>query len=130
MAKYANDDIMDAALNVVINNASTRVACSGQPASYSDATTLASNGGNKLGSTSIASGDFTGPVDGDTSGRKLTVPEQTGVAVDEDGDVDHEALVDDGNSRLLHVTTVPTTSVTTSGDMTLAARDEEIEDPS
>jgi len=130
MASKVSDDVIDAALNLIINNAGTRVACSAEPTDYSDATTDDGNGGVRIGSTAISAGDFTGPADGDTSGRKVTVPQQTGVSVNVSGDVTHEAIVDDNNSRLLHVTTVPTTSVTTDGTMTLASRDHEIRDPS
>ena len=129
MAKSVNDDVLDAALDEIINNADTRVACEGEPSTYADATTDKGNGGNALGETTITAGDFS-KSDGDTSGRKLTVPQQTGVSVDVDGTVDHEAIVDDTQSRLLHVTTTTSQSVTTGGTMTLDSRDEEIEDPS
>ena len=129
MAKFASDDIMDAALDVVINNADKLVVCETQPASYSDATTDKGNGGDALGETSVGSGDFS-KADGDTSGRKLTVAAQSGITVDVDGTADHAALVDDTNSRLLTVTTITSQGVSAGGTMDVQAYDEEIEDPS
>lgn len=130
MAKFTNDQVMDAALDNIINNADQMVVCAGQPANYADATTdLGTGSGNALGETAITSGDFT-KADGDTSGRKLTVAEQTGIDVDVSGTADHVALVDDTNSVLLHVTTITSQAVSAGGTMTVQAYSEEIEDPS
>lgn len=130
MSKWANDDIMDAALDVLVNNGSTLVVCTGQPGSYSDATTDTGSGGNALGETSVSSGDFT-KADGDTSGRKVTVAAQSGISVDKDGTADHVAIVDDGGSRLLLVTTLSSSQqVSAGGTMDVNSFDEEIEDPS
>lgn len=130
MAKFANDLIMDAALDFLINNASQLVVCAGQPASYSDATTDNGSGGNALGEASLASGDFT-KANGDTSGRKVTVAAKTGISVDAGGTADHVAIIDDSNSRLLHVTTLSSSqSVSAGGTMDTQAYDEEIQDPS
>jgi len=130
MAKFAADQIMDAALDNVINNADSLVVCEGQPTNYSEATTSATSSASdtNLGTQSIGTGDFT-KADGDTSGRKVTVAAQSGVDVDTGGDADHVAIVDDTNSTLLLVTTQPSTSVTTDGTMSTDAFDEEIEDP-
>jgi hypothetical protein len=129
MSVYANDDVMDAALNLVINNSSTFVICAGQPASYSDATTGNGNGGNALGESSTSSADFT-LADGDTSGRKLTHSGKSGVSIDADGTADHVALIDDANSRLLLVTTLTSQGVTSGATADVDPFDEEIEDPS
>jgi hypothetical protein len=128
MAKFALDLIMDAALDFLISNADTLAVCAGEPADYSSATTLASGGGNQVGSTSVASGDFT-KADGDTSGRKVTVAGQSGVSVDADGTADHVAILDDTNSRLLLITTMPSQGVSSGGTMSTDPFDEEIEDP-
>jgi len=129
MAKFADDGIMDAALDNLINNADKLVVCDGQPASYSDATTDNGNGGNALGETAIGSGDFT-KADGDTSGRKVTVAAQSGISVDVDGTADHVAIINDTNTTLKLVTTLSSSqSVSAGGTMDTDAFDEEIEDP-
>lgn len=129
MAKFASDDIMDAGLNVVVNNADQLVVCAGQPSTYSDATTDDGSGGNALGETAIGSGDFT-LANGDTSGRKITAAAQSGISVDVSGTADHVAIVDDTNSRLLLVTTLSSSqSVSAGGTMDVDAFDEELEDP-
>jgi hypothetical protein len=130
MAKFVLDAVLDTALNEIINNADQLVICSGQPATYADATTDDGSGGNALGETAIAGADFTGPADGDTNGRKLTVNQQTGITVDVTGTADHVAIVDDTNSRLLLVTTISSQSVSSGGTADVNAFDQEIADPS
>lgn len=130
MAKSTLDAVLDAALNEVINNADQVVVCNGEPASYADATTDSGSGGNALGEAAIGSADFTGPVDGDTSGRKYTFDGVTGIDVDVTATADHVAIIDDTNSRLLVVTTISNSqSVTAGNTMDVQAFDEEIEDP-
>lgn len=126
MGKKVHNTVLDAALNEVAK-ADQLIACDSEPVDYADATTLVSNGGAKLGSVAMASGDFT-ISDGDTSGRKVTVAGKT-LSIDESGDVTHLALVDDAGSVLLHVTTFPTTSVSAGGSLSTNPYDEEIEDP-
>lgn len=130
MAKFASDDIMDAALNIIVNNADQLVVCAGQPLTYADATTDTGSGGNALGETPIDGTDFT-LANGDVSGRKVTVAAQSGIAVDVGGTADHVAIVDDTNTRLLLVTTLSSSqAVSAGGTMDVDAFDEEIQDPS
>jgi hypothetical protein len=129
MAKFVLDAVMDAALNEIIDNSDQLIICAGQPATYTDATTDEPSG-NALGEVGITSSDFTGPSDGDTSGRKLTVNQQTGITVDVTGTADHVAIVDDSNSRLLLVTTISSQSVSAGGTADVAAFDQEIADAS
>lgn len=133
MAKYTHDDVLDAALNIIKNNASKMILCSGQPATYADATTLSGSGGNKLGEIAVGSADFT-VSDGNTSGRKVRVGQQTGVPID--GSLgssltwDHVAIVDDTGSRLLRVTSMnPSETVDGGQSVTVNAYDQEIADP-
>jgi hypothetical protein len=111
MGKAVVDAVYDAALNEVINNADQAVVCTTEPADYTAATTDEGSGGVALGEVSISSTNFTGPADGDTSGRKLTLDSLSGVGVDVTGVAGHVALVDDGNSRLLMVDTYEETDV-------------------
>jgi len=129
MARSVDDAALDAALDNIANNTDMYVLCQGEPADYASATTLKSNGGNKIADTSVSGSDFS-KADGDTSGRKLTVSGQSDVEIDEDGDVDHVALVDDTNSALKLVTVLDSTiSVTSDGTADTDPFDEEIEDP-
>lgn len=127
MAKFANDEVMDAALDQVSTNADQMVVCAGQPSTYADATTDSGSGGNALGEVAAAGGDFT-KADGDTDGRKVTVASKD-VTIDVTGTADHVAIVDDDNSTLLLVTTMSDTSVTVSETRTINAFDYEVGDP-
>lgn len=100
MSKFVSDTVLDQALDYLKQNVDKLTICDGEPDNYSDASTLKSNGGNKLGDTSLGTSDLT-LSDGDTSGRKLKVTGQSGAKVEEDGTADHIALIDDTNSELL-----------------------------
>lgn len=106
--KYTNDAIMDAALDYYADNASLEVMCQDMPADYSDATTDKGSGGVALGEDTPA---FTGPEDGDSSGRKITIDALSDVSVDVTGICDHIALVDDANSDLLLAFPLPYESI-------------------
>lgn len=129
MAKYVTDTILDEALSYLKNNADQIVLCDGQPANYSDATTDSGSGGNALGEGAVDSSDFS-LADGDSSGRKVTVAQQTGITIDVDGTWDHVAIIDDGNSELLLVSTVSSQTATAGNTATVNAFDEEIADAS
>jgi len=105
MAKVIDDTVYDSALNDIISNADQVVLCEGEPADYTAATTDKGAGGVALGEVAVSSTNFTGPADGDTSGRKLTLDSLSGVSVDVTGTGDHLAIVDDGNSVLQMVDT-------------------------
>lgn len=109
MGKFLSDTILDAALSE-LEAADQEIICAGQPATYAAAT-----GANKLGAVAIDGTDFT-KADGDTSGRKTTVAQQTGVSITASGTADHVALVDDGASALLAVTTLSSSQAVTSGN--------------
>ena len=105
MPKVVDDTVYDAALDQVINNASQVVLCEGEPADYTEATTDKGSGGVALGEVAVDATNFDGPLDGDTSGRKITLTSLSGVSVDVTGAVDHFAITDDNNSILLLVDT-------------------------
>lgn len=102
MAKFLIDEAMDALLNYIKNNATKICVCSDLPTTY-----LQANETYMLAQATVASGDFTGPADGDTNGRKLTVAAKTTGAAVAQGTGTHVALVDGANSKLLFVTTIP-----------------------
>jgi hypothetical protein len=125
MAQFANDDIMDAALNLIKTNCDKMVACSAQPTTYAEA-----NATYALADVAMTSTDFTGPANGDTSGRKITVASKSGVTVDTSGTATHVALLDTVNERLLYVTTCPSQAVASGGTVSFGAWAIEIADPS
>lgn len=124
MAKSVHNDVLDAALDEIINNATRMTICSAEPTSYTEA-----NATYALADQTITSGDFT-KADGDTSGRKATVAAQSGVTVDTTGTGTHLALLDVTGTRLLYVTTTASQAVAASGTADIGAWDIEIADPS
>ena len=126
MAKWANDNVMDAALNYVAT-ADRLFVCSTQPATYAEAAetydlathTLTPGGGN---------GDFT-LADG-TSGRKVTIAEQASLTVNQTGDAQHIALGLTTGSVLIYVTTCTQQTLTSGNTVTVPAWDIQIGDPS
>lgn len=113
------DDVFDAALNE-IKTATTLVICSAEPSDYAGISAVV------LGSK--ASPSFTGPVDGDASGRKITVDAITDGAVTATGTASHYAL-HDGASLLAAGSLVSSQSVTNGNTFTLTAFDIEFPDP-
>lgn len=131
MAKLTPDNVIDPALQEVPDNVDQVVVCNGQPSSYADATTDSGSGGNALGEATVGPADFTGPADGDTSGRKITFDGATGIDVDVSATADHVAFVDDDNSTLLLVTTISNSQSVTAGNTAdVGSFDREIQDPS
>jgi hypothetical protein len=101
MPIFLNDDVLDAALDDIIGEATGVTYCDGSPTGYSAATTLKSGGGHKMDANDVSPSDFA-KADGTTSGRRLAfnfrqfVPQETGT-------VDHLAIVDDDTSTLIAV---------------------------
>ena len=122
MAKSVNDSVLDGALNVVKTNAVTMTACSAEPTTRTEAITT-----YMLASVTITSTDYTGPANGDVSGRKLTVNAQNGVSVTNSGTATHVALCDGTN--LLYVTTCTSQELTSGNTVNFPAWKIEIADP-
>ena len=99
MTKFTHNDVLDAGLLLIKNNCTRQVALSQFAAVYADIATY------KLADAAMVPGDFTiADNDEPQGGRKLVVAAQTGEAVDATGDPTHNALVDDTNQRILHIT--------------------------
>lgn len=128
MAKLVGDGVLDAALNYIKNNCDQLSVCANTPTSYA----LATTGGNvRLAiKTGLTSTDFTGPVDGDTNGRKLTINQQSTFDVTNSGDATHVALTNSGNSELLYVTTCTLQALLSGNTVTVPAWTITISDPS
>lgn len=123
MAKWANDSVMDAALDLVAT-ATRMVVTSAQPANFAGIAVVA------LADVTLTAGDGNGDytiANGDSSGRKLTVAQQASITIDSSGDATHVCL-DDGTT-LLYVTTCTTQTLTSGGTVTVPAFDIEIADP-
>ena len=137
MGKNTHDDVFDAALDLIRDNATRMVALNAEPtgvSAYTNATTAAQSGGYLLSDVSITSADIGEPENGDVSGRKITIAEQTDVPTDglSAGVSDqqtHVAIIDDTNSRVLHTTTSVSQSVTGGVANDYPAWDIEFRDP-
>ena len=125
MAKSQNDTMLDQALQWVEDQTDTMCICSGQPATFDAA--IGNTGTQNLAQAAIVSTAFT-IADGDASGRKTTIAQQTGVSVTTTGTADHIAFVNAASSTLVYITTASSQAVTAGNSMTTAAWDIEIAD--
>lgn len=122
MAKWANDAVMDAALDYVAT-ADRLFVCSTQPATYAEAAE-----DNNLATRTLTSGDFA-KANGDGGGRKITVAAQTGLNVDHGGTAQHVALGIAGTSTLVYITTVTSQVLTLNNTINVPAWKIQIADP-
>lgn len=127
MAKSQNDLIYDEALNYIRARGSKITVCNGQPTTYVQATTTSNNMLAET-TTGITSGEYTGPANGDVSGRKVTTPAKNDLSVLVSANANHVAVVSTSGSALLYVTTVTSQALTTGNTVNVAAFDFEIED--
>lgn len=125
MAKHAPDAVIDAML-ADIAEADTLIVCSDQPSNFAGISALA------LADQSLTpghgNGDFT-IGNGDSSGRKLTVAQQSTIDIDDSGTATHVALADTDGSELKYVTTCTSQALTDTGTVTVPAWDIEVADP-
>jgi hypothetical protein len=119
MSKWANDLVMDAALNYVAS-ATAMHACTTLDATPTLAEVQAA-------SLATVAPTFTGPANGDASGRKITVDAKSAVSVTASGDAVDIALVD--GSVVRYVTTCTSQTLTSGNTVNFPAWDAEIADP-
>lgn len=120
MAKFVPDATLDAMLAVITAAVDRLDICSTQPTTYTEATSTYSLGNKALtGAWSQANGD--------TSGRKITCAQQTGVSIGSNGTAAHIAGTD-GSSVLWFVTTCTSQTVTSGNTATINAFDIEVLD--
>lgn len=127
MAKAMTDAMIEGGLTK--RGTCTRLtALTAQPASITDITNTPSDGtpGYKLATTTIAGGDFT-IANGDTSGRKSTLAQKSGITVVADGTITHVSI-DDGTDW--EVTTCASLAVANGNTITIGSHKREIPDPS
>lgn len=124
MAKSVHDDVLDQSLAYIKAQGTRLCVCSTQPTTHTEALTT-----YMLAIKTITNTDYTGPADGDSSGRKVRVNAASGVSVTNSGDAEHVALVDFANSKLLYVTTCTLQTLTAGNTVDVPAWDVEIADP-
>ena len=123
MAKWANDDAMDAMLDKYAL-CTTLLLCSSQPADRAAALAAA------LADVTVTPGDGNGDftiANGDSSGRKLTVAAQSSVDVDTSGTGTHVCGID--GTDLWFVTTCNSKVVADTDQVNFPAFDIEVGDP-
>lgn len=123
MAKSVHNDVLDAALNVILNNCTRITLCSAEPTTYTEAITT-----YMLLQQTVTVGAFS-IADGDVSGRKLVVAAQTGITPTNAGTATHVALCDVSGTKLLAVTTMTSKVLATDDLVDIATFDLEIADP-
>lgn len=97
MGKSAHDDVLDALVEEIKNNANLLCACSAQPTSRIEAAVT-----YMLATVALTSVDFT-IADGGSGGRKVTISAKSGITITNNGTITHLAIID--NSKLYFVTT-------------------------
>lgn len=115
--------IPDAILDLMLDQAEgTQIhICSAEPTSYAEASSTYELAGAAM------TGSYTAAA-GDVSGRKNTVPAQTGIPIGSSGTANHVAITN-GTDTLLKVTTCGAQALTAGGTVDTNAFDHEIQDP-
>ena len=127
MGKLVPDTQLDAMLAVLFATADRVDVCADTPTTYGNATTGGTYSlGNVTVTAGVGNGDWTAAA-GDTSGRKVTMTQQTGVPVTNSGTATHIAWTD-GSATLFGVTTCTSQAVTSGNTMTINAFDVELQD--
>ncbi len=133
MGKSVNDLVLDSALNYLKSNGNKLCVCTSEPTSYSaHIATYGSASGMVLAETVIDSGDYTGPENGDTSGRKIAVDAQTSISIDASASAEHVAIVNTtaSSEAILYVTTCTSQALTSGNKVNTPAWSVELRDPS
>jgi hypothetical protein len=123
VSKFTHDDVLDAPCDKIAT-ATRQVVCSGQPANFAGIAAVA------LADVALTPGDGHGDFtvgNGDTSGRKVRVAQQSAIPIDASGTATHIAY-DDG-ATLLAVTTCVSLALTSGGTVDVPAHDFEFADP-
>lgn len=140
MAKNVHDNMLDAALNYLKSNANRLIVLSAEPtgaSAYTNAITAVDSSGYKLASAVISASDFTGPANGDTSGRKIAVNAQSSMSIDgvaSSANATHVGLIkfhaSSASAQLVVYTTTCTSQSLTGGNkVNTPAWDIELRDP-
>ena len=128
MAKLVHDNVLDAALQYLEDNVDWIAVCEGAPTTYEHAHSNKGTGAGKVLAHSETP-TFTGPAEGDVSGRKTAVDEEPTMTIDISGDADHIALVFTGSTLLLYATTCTLQALVALNTVTIPSWDIEIGSP-
>ncbi len=123
MAKWANDLVMDAALDYIATSTEMYI-CEGAGAPADRAAAITASA---IAARTLTGGSFS-KANGDTNGRKVTVAQQATISVTSSKTVTHIALCT--GSALIYVTTCTSQALTSGNTVTVPAWDVEISDPS
>ena len=122
MPKTLSDAVLDGSLDLAAGDQIS--VCSAQPTTYTEAITTF-----KLAiSTAVPGGDFVN-ADGDTSGRKMTVAEQSAVTIDSTGTALWVAITNLSGTLLKVVTSCTSQLLTATGTVDIGTFKLEIADP-
>jgi hypothetical protein len=120
MGKKQADIVLDQSLNYISTNATEYYVCTSEPTDRADAIATSV--------TAAITPSYTGPADGDVSGRKLTIDAVSDEALTASGTVNHLALC--SGTTLLYVTTATPQPVSSGGTVSIPSWDIEIADAS
>lgn len=125
MPKYCNSTVLDAGLKIISENAAKISVCSALPSNVSEADSTASY---RLAVTTISTASFTLGA-GDVSGRKITIAQQSSIAIDKTGVANYIALYSTASNTLYYVTMCTTQNLaSTANKVTIPAWDIELRD--
>ena len=119
----AHDDLLDNGPQYLKDHCTEVTLCSGTPDDYTKAHTT-----NMLSTTTVDSADFT-VANGDVSGRKVTLGQQTGVSIAATGTITHICFSDVAAVKLLLVLPTASRAVEIGDTVTIPATDYEVLDP-
>ena len=121
MGKSAHNDVLDALLEEMEDNANLLCACSTEPTTRTEAAVT-----YMLATVALNSADFT-LADGGSGGRKATISAQSGITITNNGTVAHLAIID--NSKLYFVTTTSSQSLVAGNLLNIPAWTITVNDP-
>lgn len=127
MPKELHNDVLDSPCNHIADNGNHLTLCSAMPTDYTEATAT-----YMLVQHTLTTGDGMGDyqvADGETTGRKLTVAQQTDLPIANTGQAQFAAICDTINSKVLLVTTVTPQMLTQGGTVTVPAFAARFPDP-
>jgi hypothetical protein len=121
MAVFYSDIVRNVELDYIADNANRMCVCSALPTTYTEAATT-----YMLAYKALTVGDGNGVytiADGDVSGRKLTVAQQSISAASSTGTATYVALVDTVNQNLLCAVPLASTALTAGNGAVINAVD-------
>lgn len=123
MGKATPDAVLDLMFDGLAADSDILHVCSAEPANYAGIAAVS------LASVAIDSGDWS-KANGDTSGRKTTVAQQSAISIASSGTATHVVIARAAATSVLkYVTTCTSQVLTAGGTVTVPAWDIEIADP-